>query len=427
MLQTLVITLREGLEAALVVGVILAYLRRTEQLNLTRFVWLGVALAVGASALGAILIQLLYQGKGHEPREQQIISGVIMIVAAVMVTTMIVWMWRSSRRLRSELEGQVQNAVAQGPGAGLSLLLLVFAMVFREGIETVLFLAGTFLAGGADGATGIGGALIGLGLACLFGYLLFRGSVVIEFRRFFQLTGLLLMLFVAELVAGAVHELQEALILPPAGYGPVWDVLVWLASPDSQFYTLIAIVAVPLALMLAALSSPTDGQDRRARRRLAFVMTGLVVFILTAGTQVYAQAPSLEPETVRLESQAELRIPVAAIGTGQLRRYTVAVDGTVVRFLLVGVHPDHAHSRTSDTHTSDVRGGFDSCQVCGTHGFVQKGDAVSCKRCGVETPFEELGELGGCRPFPLAFKITNGTVVVQLADLAPSLGRFDGR
>ncbi|MDE3074376.1 MAG: DUF2318 domain-containing protein [Chloroflexota bacterium] len=417
MLEPLVIALREGIEAALVIGIVLAYLHKTGRTELRRFVWVGLGLGLLASALGAAIVQALYAGR--ESREQQLLSGAIMILASALVLTMVVWMWRTGRKLRAEIESQVQVAVARGEGAAIPILILVFTSVFREGIETVLFLTATFLAPGSGGAGGAIGALLGLTLAALFGYLLFRGSIVIDLRRFFGLTGLLLLMFVGELLANAIHELQEALVLPPAGYGPLWDFLVWLASPDSAFYTLIAMIALPLVLIALALRSPGAERERRLARRLAFTTALLAVFILAAGTQVYAQAPRLEPVTAELTAQPELHIPADALGNGEVHRYIVPVGGVNVRFLLVRL-------QVSDGHWQ-VKGGFDSCQVCGPFGFVQKGDAVACKRCGIETPLDEIGETGGCRPFPLRFQASETEVVVKLADLAPGLARFDER
>ena len=216
MLASGLITLREGLEAALIVGIVLSVLRRLGHADRARAVWAGVAAAVGVSVAVGVAFNLL--GVALEGRGEEIFKGVTMLLAAVVLTWMIFWMQRQGRQIQTELERDVRNAaVAGGSGA---LFALAFIAVVREGIETVLFLtAAAFSATPAQ--TLLGGAL-GLAVAVGLGWLAFATGRRLNIRLFFRVTGLLLLLFAAGLVAQGVHELQEAALLPTL-IEHVWD------------------------------------------------------------------------------------------------------------------------------------------------------------------------------------------------------------
>ena len=202
------ITLREGLEAALIVGIILAYLRRTGHRAWFRHVWIGVAAAiVVAAALGGALFFTVGELEG---RPEQLFEGFTMLSAVAVLTWMIFWMRRQSLRLRGSLESKVGTAVAAGSALGLALV--AFISVAREGWETAPFL---FAVGetSSPAATAVG-AVLGLVLAIAIGVGIYRGSRRVDLRRFFRGTGLLLIVFAAGLAAHGTHELQEAGLLP---------------------------------------------------------------------------------------------------------------------------------------------------------------------------------------------------------------------
>lgn len=216
MLAAGLITLREGLEAALIVGIVLGYLKMTGRMERRRTVWWGVALAVLASI--AVALGLHGIGAEFEGRGEKIFEGVMMLLAAGVLTYMIFWMMYQGRQMKSRLETETSDAVQAG---GWALFGLAFLAVFREGIETVLFLtAAAFSSSPADIL--VGGAL-GLAAAVLASWLLFAASVRLDVRRFFQITSLLLVIFAAGLVAHGVHELQEAAVLPVL-VEHVWDI-----------------------------------------------------------------------------------------------------------------------------------------------------------------------------------------------------------
>ena len=217
MIAALLITLREGLEAALIVGVVLSVLRKLGQSDRTRPVWWGVLAAVGTSLVAGLALNAL--GVAFEGRGEEIFEGVAMLLAAAVLTWMIFWMQRQGRQVQVELESDVRQAVRGGNA--WALFSLAFVAVVREGIETVLFLtAAAFNASPVQ--TLVGGAL-GLVIAIALGWLMFAAGKRIDVRAFFRVTGFLLILFAAGLFAHGVHELQEAAILPTI-VGHVWDV-----------------------------------------------------------------------------------------------------------------------------------------------------------------------------------------------------------
>jgi high-affinity iron transporter len=209
MLAAFLITLREGLEAALIVGIVLSVLRRLDKSKQTLPVWWGVLAAVIASIAGGIALNAL--GIAFEGRGEEIFEGIAMLTAAGVLTWMIFWMQRQSRSIGRSLQSEVQQAIASGTSTW-ALFSLAFVAVMREGIETVLFLTAAAF-GSTPGESLLGGGL-GLVVAIALGWLMFVGGRELNLKRFFSATGILLLLFAAGLAAHGVHELQEARLLP---------------------------------------------------------------------------------------------------------------------------------------------------------------------------------------------------------------------
>jgi high-affinity iron transporter len=222
-LTTFFIMLREGLEAALVVGILLAYLRQVGATRHARLVWGGVGLAIAVSlgALGA----LGAAGAEFQGRTEMIFEGSTMLLATVVLTWMVFWMMRQARLLKGELHRGVDRALVEG--AGLGLFLLAFFAVVREGVETALLLQAAIFA--AAGQSTIVGAVVGLAGAIALGLLIYAFGVRIDLRRFFRVTAIVLLLFAAGLIAHAAHEFAGAGFLPLI-VDHVWDTSA--ALPD---------------------------------------------------------------------------------------------------------------------------------------------------------------------------------------------------
>ncbi|MCJ7513884.1 MAG: FTR1 family protein [Anaerolineales bacterium] len=217
MLASLLLTLREGLEAALLVGITLGALRRLHQADQRRWVWFGVAAAVLLSLAAAAGLQAV--GAKLEGRAEQVFEGVTMLVAAGVLTWMILWLQRQGRQTQTSLEAEVQSAALHKQS--WAIFLIAFTAVVREGVETALFLSAAAMTTSSKEV--LAGAVLGLAAAGVLGYVLYASTRRLNLHRFFQVTGVLLMLFAAGLVGHSVHEFNEAGVIP-AVIAPVWDI-----------------------------------------------------------------------------------------------------------------------------------------------------------------------------------------------------------
>lgn len=231
MLANYLIGLREGLEAALVVGILVAYVVKLDRRDVLPRIWLGVAVAVLISlGLGATLTFGAY---GLSFEAQELIGGILSIVATVFVTWMIFWMLRAARGLGAELRNEVDSHLS---GAGWGLVLVALLAVGREGIETALFLWAAVQATGSTVAPLVG-ASFGIATAVVLGYLIFRGIVRINMSKFFSYTGAFLIVIAGGVLAYGVHDLQEAGVLP--GLHSLAFDLTAVIPPDSWHGTLL--------------------------------------------------------------------------------------------------------------------------------------------------------------------------------------------
>ena len=231
MFANYLIGLREGLEAALVVSILVAYLVKSGHADRLRPVWLGVLAAVGMSLAFGALLTFTSQSLSFEAQEA--FGGTLSIVAVAFVTWMIFWMRRTARSLSKELRQRVDTALAVGAGA---LALTAFLAVGREGLETSLFIWSAVQSTG-EGVQPVVGATLGLLTAVVLGYLFYKGALRINLSKFFTWTGAALIVVAAGVLAYGVHDLQEAGILP--GLGALAFDISGAVPPDSWYGTLL--------------------------------------------------------------------------------------------------------------------------------------------------------------------------------------------
>jgi high-affinity iron transporter len=225
------IGLREGLEAALVVSILVAFLVRTDRRSVLPKVWLGVGIAVAVSVGVTLALALAQQQLTFQAQEA--FGGSLSIVAVGFVTWMIFWMRRAARSISAELRGRMEQAVQLGSSA---VVIMATLAVGREGLETALFF---FTAAQAAGQTTepLIGFLLGIAVAVVLAYLIYRGAVRLNLGRFFTVTGALLIFVAAGILAYGVHDLQEAAILP--GLNTLAFDVSAAVPPDSWYGTLL--------------------------------------------------------------------------------------------------------------------------------------------------------------------------------------------
>ena len=231
MFANLLIGLREGLEAALVVSILITYLVRVQRRDVLPKLWLGVIAAIMLSlALGALLTFGAY---GLSFQAQEMIGGLLSILAVGLITWMIFWLAKTSANLKAQLHSSLDRGLVAG---GLSIALVAFFAVGREGIETTLFIWAAVQASG-ETTLPLLGAIIGIGIAVLLGFLIYRGMLRINLTAFFRWTGLLLITVSAGVLAYGVHDLQEAGLLP--GLHALAFNVTTAVPPDSWYGTLL--------------------------------------------------------------------------------------------------------------------------------------------------------------------------------------------
>jgi high-affinity iron transporter len=222
MLPTFVIGLREGVEASLIIGIIAAFLATRGRLEALRWVWIGAGSA--AAICLAIGVGLRAVEGTLDQQAQERLETVVALVAVAMVSYMILWMRRNARHLKGDIETHLDSALARG--SVKALVAMAFLAVFREGLETAVFLVAVFENSDNTTAAG-GGALLGLALAAVVGYALYKGGLRINMARFFRITGVVLVLVVAGLFASAAHSAHEA---------------AWLNSAQEQVVDLSSVI-----------------------------------------------------------------------------------------------------------------------------------------------------------------------------------------
>lgn len=423
MFEALVVTLREGVEAALVVGIIVAFLRKEGYDRHLGAVWGGIGAAVAGSLLGA---WALYNWAVNE----EAFEGILYLGSALIVGSMMIWMWRHSHALSGEMKGSLARILAREQTGSLlgvrsGLFAFTFLMVFREGVETVLFLSALSLT--TSGLLAILGVVLGLGAAIVFGVLFVRGSLRIDLGRFFKITGIALGIFVLQLLVNGYHELSEARWLPAnettmATVGPL---------VRNEVFVIAAVILLPLLMLLIpgkdrgpSVGGGVGGVEarleraqaaRQSRARVLGAVLGIFILVVLGLGFVYAQPPAaLSPaEPVSFAADGQVHIPLSSFQGAALRRFSVTIDGHPVRFIAVPVEEG-----------GEIATAFDACDICGPRGYYQEGTSIACLHCGSAIYPPSIGQTGGCNPAPLPARVEGGDLLIARADLAAGAPRF---
>jgi len=422
MFEALVVALREGVEAALMVGIIVAFLRREGSERYLGAVWAGIGTATVASLAGAVV---LYRWAVNE----EVFEGLLYLGSAVIVGSMMVWMWRHARALSGEMKGSLARILAREKTVSVAagLFLFTFLMVFREGIETVLFLSALSLTtGGLMAALGVA---IGLGAAVAFGVYFVRGSLRIDLGRFFKITGIALAIFIVQLLINGYHELSEA------GWLPANETTMATVGPlvRNEVFFIAAVLLLPLLMLMipgGRRSEPAVATEDGAAARLARAQArrqgrarvlgaglGMVILAALGAGFVYARPPvTLSPAApVSVGADGAVHIPLSSLAGGRLQRFRVRMDGVDVRFIAVPL----------DDKAAEVATAFDACDICGARGYYQDGTSITCLHCGSAIYPPSIGQRGGCNPAPLPSRQVGGDLVISATDLQAGAPRFE--
>lgn len=413
MLSAFLVALREGVEASLVVGIILVYLTRTGRTHLSRFVWAGVAAASALSLAVAIALERFRISEdGFE--------GLMLLIASFFVVTMIIWMNHIARSLKKEIEDKVE-AYAQkaGSAAGWGIGLFVFLMVLREGAELALILRAVEMS--TEGLQTWIGTILGLALAVAVGVFFFKGTLKIPLHQFFAVTSAILVLVAIQLAVTGLHELSEARWLPSsktemAILGPI--------VRNELFFFIFVFGAAAVMIFrewksashAKAAKSTTNDAERRLleaqnrKQRLwmiaAATMSLVVILILTADF-IYARVNSAPPDAKPVQAENSLvRIPTAEVADGNMHLYSVKTEkGDSIRFMVIKKPGGYGTA-------------LDACLICGPEGYRQDGQNVICRHCASAIYIPSIGQKGGCNPIGFESHVDGDTLVINISALA---------
>jgi high-affinity iron transporter len=406
MLPTFVIGLREGLEAALIVGIIAAFLRKQGRLDLLRWVYAGVATAIALCVAVGVALRVL----SHDlpQRQQEGLETVVGVLAVGMVTYMVIWMRRHSRDLKGALEGATADALSGGSDrAGRALVVMAFLAVLREGFETVVFLLAAFNETGS-GASPVAGAILGILVAIGLGWGIYRGGVRLNLTKFFRATGLVLVLVAAGLVMTALHTAHEAGWLN-LGQRQTFD-LSWLVRPGSVRASLLTgilglqaqpvvielvgwlIYLVPVAMYVGW------PQGRRVPLRLlAWTAAATAVASGVAAAVLAGTAPGKPPmHPITADGQSSLRLLTSADRTATVRMPADGPDGDPLRLTMSRAEPAVLDGMTVDRYVATS-----SSAPSGNHPAALSDD--------------EIARLSGGR-LPLGLTASSTAIPVSYAD-----------
>jgi len=345
-------------------------------------------------------------------------EGLLLLVAALFVVTMIIWMNRVAKHLKKEIESRVETFAAKsGSAAGWGLALFVFLMVLREGAELALILRAVELS--TEGLQTWIGTIVGIGAAVAVGLFFFKGTLKVPLHRFFAVTSAILVLVSVQLAVTGLHELSEARWIPSskqemALLGPIvrnelfFFIFVFGAATLMIFreWQAASHTKATSAAANDAERRLMEAQNRRQRRWMvaAASMSLLVILALTADF-IYAKVNSAPPQARPVEAvDGIVKIPVAEVQDGNLHLFTLSANGQSVRFMVI--------KKPNGYGTA-----LDACLICGADGYRQDGQNVICRHCASAIYIPSIGQKGGCNPIGFTSHVDGTDVVIDVSSM----------
>ena len=404
MIEAFVITLREGVEAALVVCLALGYLRKAGRSDLGRALWGGVILASVLSVAAAVAIKV----SGFDT--EGAVEGVVLLVSCALVSWLVYWMWRHGKAMKQETEAKLGKV----SGSKVGVFLFAFLMVLREGAETVVMLFSVDFT--SDSILAAAAAVAGLVVAIVLGAAFYKGTFRVDLKKFFSVTTAILILFAFQLLVAGLHEFAEAGLIPS---GETYMRVVGPLMKHSSLFVILVLV-LPFALMLkkaatAAAPAPAanEAEERKARVQSRAERTARGVFAVLAigavaaiGVVYVHESKGLvltEPERI-YEAAAEIAVPVSSVSDGKLHRFGLRAEGKLLRFLVLRIDEKEDRYGTA----------MDACTICNDWGYVQMGERILCRNCVAEINGPTVGQGGGCNPIPVKHERRGADLVMKL-------------
>ena len=412
MIENLIITLREGIEIALVIGVLIVYLRKTGRTDTIGYVYGGLIAAVAVSIGGAVVLHRF-------AIDEEALEGYFLLIASVFVLGMMGWMWGNARKMGQEIREKL-SVILEGSSsrkARWSIGIFTFFMIVREGIETVIFLQAVSLS--SSGWQSFAGTVAGILLAVAFAVLFIRGSLTVDVSRFLKITALTLSLFAVQLLINALHEFYENGIFPASPR--MMGILGPIVRHDVFF--LGAVIAIP-AFMLLIPGRQTERTGRQRRLQIGGAVLSLGLIFVVGVTEVFSsrQEMDLSAQEIAVPKDSVITIPYTSLGMGELRRYSVHDRGLEIRFFVIR------------TGVNSYATAFDACHACYSYGrYYRRNEDLICSQCQAPFPIARLKpslaeepvdennsgsmEGNGCAPIYLPSAAYDGLVHIRFADI----------
>jgi len=406
MIEAAGITLRESIEAILVLFIMVAYLQRTGEIAKKKFVYSGALVAVALSVVMAFVLSSM----GINP-ENEFVEGILFFVAGILVASLTIWMIRHAAHFKDEIEEKLSRNTS-----AFALASIAFVMVFREGAETVIFMQSLLLSGSTP-LENFSGGVLGIGLALVFGAVFLRGTTKINLGRFFKVTGVILGVLVVELIANGFHEFFEVGLIPSTE--GIMSVVGFLAK-DSTGAGIIALLLLTLVLTVTydLLKTPEPSYDdlnRAEKRKIRYnflkekyTKVGLASLVTLA--TVVLLTPTITASDVKVPEPQPVE---ARNGTISI---AVPPDDGFYRYqyedmrLMVAVENSQPHMA------------LDYCYICPPTGYGFDGSTLVCLNCAAPIEIGTIGNPGGCNPRVIEYTESNDSLNVEVADLLTAWG-----